>query len=134
MRPETVHRKPIEVFARDALLRAKSIHGVLGKQGYIFSTCAKWGQSYAEDVQPVKEVFPEQPFLHTPGKVYISCRNDPHVESDAFVSPQSFDLALLYDTKNLACGCQRHITDFIKEEVPRFAASKLTGPRLNSAR
>ena len=78
-----------------ALLPGKRFDEVFRKKGNIVEPFAQRRQRDGKDVQPVKEIGPELPFLDQTSQVLVSRGDDPHINLDRTTAAQPLDLPLL---------------------------------------
>ena len=78
-----------------ALLPGKRFDEVFRKKGNIVEPFAQRRQRDGKDVQPVKEIGPELPFLDQTSQVLVSRGDDPHINLDRTRTAQPLELPLL---------------------------------------
>src|SRR5689334_18056510 len=86
------------------------------QQGNIFHAVAQRRQAYADDVQPIIQVFAELTFFDQLFQVHVGSSNDADVDLDFLHSTQMHELAVLEHAQDLGLRIESHGADLIQEE------------------
>jgi hypothetical protein len=70
----------------------------------------------ADDVQTVKQVLAEAPFLHAVFQILVGGGNDAHVGFHLFVPAHAVKLAVLQHAQQSCLQARRHVADLVQEQ------------------
>src|SRR6185369_6297069 len=68
-----------------------------------------------ENIDPVKQVFPELAVLDLFSQITVGGRDDPDIGLDGAGTPQPLEFTILDDPEQLALQLKRHLADFVEE-------------------
>src|ERR1700722_9899508 len=102
----------------DVLIHAagEHIHKMLDQQWQILSPLTQRRHRDGEDVQAIKQIFPELTFRYHLSQIVMGCRDQPHVGMDGLPAPQALELMLLYNAQQLRLQFGRNIADLVEEQ------------------
>src|SRR5579863_5405101 len=94
-----------------ALLPGKRFDEVFHEKGNIVEPFAQRRQRDGKDVQPVKEIGPELPFLDQTSQVLVSRGDDTHINLDRMTTARPLELPLLKSAQKLRLKFERELSD-----------------------
>jgi hypothetical protein len=103
-------------------------HEMLDERRNVLAALAKRRDLHADDVQPIKEIVAEAPFLHCLVEALIRGGDDAHLHFDRVARADGKDLLLLDRTQELHLQVERQVADLVEED--RAAAGALEKPLL----
>src|SRR5213075_621969 len=115
MRLERGHRFLRQFRRLDALFGSETRQEMIDQLWNILSSLAQGGDPYRDDVEAVVEVFAESTRRNLVGKVARSRRQDPHVNLDRPLSPNTSIALIGQHAQDLGLRREWHVGDFVEE-------------------
>ena len=91
-------------------------HKIIGKQQNVGFAFAEGGDGYWKNIQPVIEIFAEEPVSYQLFQIAVCGRNHPYINLDGFGTTNSLKLLFLYDPEQFCLNGQAQLADFIKKD------------------
>ena len=117
-------RDKLTVLGRREILPEEMVH----QEGNILAPLPERRHLELNDVEPVKEIFPERVFPDLLFEVAVRGGDDPDVGLLVGDPPDPPEFLFLQDAQQLSLELERHLADFVKKEGPTFRLFEETGP------
>src|SRR5688572_3755125 len=89
---------------------------MLQQQWDVFAPLMQRRKMDADDVQPMKKIFPEAALLNSFLKILVGGRNDAHVHLERCMSADAIELVIRQHPQQTSLEIGRHIADLVQEQ------------------
>ena len=110
---EQLQRLVCDSLGLDAELLGALLHEMAREHEDVFTTLAQSGQSQADHVEAVKQVFSEGTVFDALLQVLVGSGDDAHIGFDGVVPADAVKMAVAEHTQQTRLQIKRHVADFI---------------------
>src|SRR5215471_19700988 len=116
------------------MLGGKNTDEVARKNWNVFPPLSQGWNKEGNDVESVKQIFPESPGSNFTLQILIGRRDYAHVNANTCRGTDGLKALFFEDAKDFGLRLYRHVSDFIEKECAAVSELKLTFLGLASAR